>query len=309
MQVRIAKPYIALVSAALTISCVLAPAVPVHAQDARETGRATIDLKGKKPRVSETREAILLAEIEALESFVSRSPLKLDLYDKCLREGIAENIADYVSDSSVLREEARASSRQLTVTVKAEINESRLDLALEKCKGAAQRRNRIAFVFIARQQSDGAEYATPVANAGVESSVEQVFLENKFLVTSSAKMESDYSGYKRQQLVRQYADSGNVDWVTAEKAAAFMSNDFAALGTFDIQRATKDSATGMYRVSVIGQAQLVDLQYDAKLAVTGRISEAALGASVEEAVTNAFTLAAERMAKRMVDQINAQGYQ
>ncbi|MEO1037546.1 MAG: hypothetical protein AAFX44_18450 [Pseudomonadota bacterium] len=308
MQIT-AKNGVWIASAMLALIGVSLSAAPAYAENARETGRATIDMRGKKPKVAETREAILLAEINAVESYVSRSPLKLDLFDKCLRDSVGENIRDYVLDSSVLREEPRASSRQLTVTVKAEINESRLDLALERCKGATERRNRIAFVFIARQQAEAGGFTVPAVNSGVESSVEQVFLENKFLVTSSSKMETDFADYQRQRLVRQYAATGSVDWVSAEKAAAFMSNDFAALGTFDIQQATTDAATGLIRVAVIGQGQLIDLQYDAKLAVTGRISEFALGASVEEAATNAFTLAAERMAKRMVDQINAQGYQ
>lgn len=283
--------------------------VPVHAADARVDGEVTVDLRGRRPRDSEVRQAIRLAEIAALENYVSRSPLKLDSYDKCLRPNINEILKDFVPSSQVQHEEVRASSRQLRVVVKATIRESRLSLALEKCKGATNRRNRISFVFIARQKTEAGGYGVPTVNTGVESAVEQVFLENKFLVTSNSKMEADYPRYSRQRLVKQYASTGGVDWLEAEKAASRMNNDFAVLGTFDIQGATRDSATGMYRVSVSGQGQLVDLQYDAKLAATRRMDEAALGATVEEAANQAFVRAAERIAKRMVDQINSQGYQ
>lgn len=309
MQIGNLRHRATVLATTLLVGGVLFNAVPTFAENAREKGQAKIDLKGKRAKTSETREVTRQAEIRALENYVSRSQLKLDLYDKCLREDIEEKIEEYLASSTTIREDLRASTRQLSVTVQVEIMDSRLSLALEKCKGATQSRNRIAFVFIARQQGDAGGYGIPTVNTGVESGVEQVFLENKFLVTSSSKMEIDFPRYTRQRLVRQYADSGSVDWSSAEKAAAFMSNDFAVLGTFDIQNATTDSATGMYRVNVIGQGQLVDLASDTKLAATKRMSESALGASVEEAMNTAFNLATERMAKRMVDQINAQGYQ
>jgi len=278
--------------------------------EVQTTGSAGSDIKGRKPNTKEYRRVLAKAKVSAVESYLETSQVKLDLYDRCLRSDIEEQIDDYVMDYQILREDVNKQARQLRITLKAVVNESRLDNHLRRCKGPSNDKNKIAFVFVARQQEGPQSYRVIVANNDIENGVKEIFLNNAFQVTSNTILESRSGNrYRKDRVEQDYAADGDVDWEPPERAAEVTGNDFFAFGTFDIGVPEKDEVTGQMRVSVLGNAELLDLHDHVTLSVIGNIQEIALGRTGEEAIANARMLATRKIAQRMVAQLNAQGIQ
>ncbi len=281
--------------------------LPVMAQETSQVGQATIDIKGKKPKSTEVRVAKKKAQIKALERFLANDQSKIRLYDRCLRKGIEDRLKDFIDAAHVVREDTDKSARQYSVTLKVSINSVRLDNVLEgECKGPATEKGRISFVFLTRQQVSSDGYKVPKSNRSVENTLKEVFLNNTFKVVSNNRLEKANRQFKKSEMEQEYVDSGEIQWSIAEEAVARVNSDYFAFGTFDIRQAGTDDVTGKQAVSVVVTAELIDLTNEDTLAVIGDIQERAIAESDDEAATKALKAAADKLAKRMVSQLNAQ---
>lgn len=281
-----------------------------QADDVRATGQATIDIRRSKPNRKELRTATTKAKMRAVESYVSRDQSAIDTFDRCLRDDLEENIDDFVSAYEVNNQATDAAARQLQVTVRVSINHSRLQNHLRRCKGSSPDRGLIAFVFIACEQLGPDQYRALRANADVARTIQEVFLANGFRVMANTQMEANSGGlYKRSALEAECARDGNITWLPAQRAAEMSGSDYFAFGTFDIGASQTDNVTGLERVAVSVDAQLLNISSVGSelLAVIGDVGEPKLGKTVEEATLNARKGVARELAERMVSQLVNQG--
>jgi len=280
---------------------------PIVAEDISQVGQATVDIKGKKAKTDEVRAAKKKASIKALERFLQNDQSKMRLYDRCLRKGIGDRLEDFIDATHVVREDTDKSARQYSITLKVSINSVRLDNVLEgECKGPATEKGKISFVFLTRQQVSPDEYKVPKGNRSVENILKEIFLNNTFKVVSNNRLEEASRQFKKSDMEAEYVETGEIKWRLAEDAVARVSSDYFAFGTFDIRKAGTDEITGKQVVSVVVTAELIDLANDDTLAVIGDIQERAIADTDDEASTKALKAAADKLAKRMVSQLNAQ---
>jgi len=298
----LSKKYLILIS--LCITCFTNTAV---AAPAESVGQVTIDLSGKKPKPKEIREAKTLASVKALESYIQADQPKMRLYSQCLKAGIADRIDDFVNMSNVVREDVDKSARQLTMALKISVNTAHLDNVLEsECKGNADQKARISFVFFAREKISGGGFKLPEGNIHIDAKIKQVFLNNTFQPVSNNRLERADRRYKKSVMQEQYIKTGDIDWLVVEDAVIRYGSDYFAFGAFEIREAAIDAASGLPSSSVVVSAELIDIGDESSLGVAGPVQVRALGATSDEAATEALKLASEKLANAIVSQLNAQ---
>ncbi|MGH1486850.1 MAG: hypothetical protein ACRBCI_11560 [Cellvibrionaceae bacterium] len=277
------------------------------AESTRAVGQVTIDIKSKKPSSTEIRSAKNQAAVKALEKFIQADMPKLRLYDQCLRPNILERINEFVNESYVVNESVDKKARQYKVTLRIDINVARLDNALEsECKGSGGAKARISFVFFARQKLADGSYKIPDGNKFISTKVRQVFLNNTFKVVSNNRLERADRRYKKKSMETAYLQTGDIDWLVVEEAVLRVGSDYFSFGAFDIRPTTVDKVSGLRRASVVVSAELMDLGDESSLGVAGPVQAVALGATDDEAITNALITASEKLANAIVSQLNAQ---
>lgn len=279
----------------------------VVAAPAESVGQVTIDLSGKKPKPKEIREAKTLASVKALESYIQADQPKMRLYSRCLKSGMADRINDFITMSNVVREDVDKSARQLTMALKISVNTAHLDNVLEsECKGNTSQKARISFVFFAREKLPGGGFKVPEGNIHIDAKVKQVFLNNTFKPVSNNRLERADRRYKKSVMQEQYVKTGDIDWLIVEDAVIRYGSDYFAFGAFEIREPAIDKATGLPSSSVVVSAELIDIGDESSLGVAGPVQVRALGATSDEAATNALKLASEKLANAIVSQLNAQ---
>jgi hypothetical protein len=136
---------------ALTL-LVLAFPVAAAAEIVEGKGAAEIAISGRKPTSEERAKALHSAKVNAVERFIARgSSSQMRMFDS-KRDEIASRIDDYILSSTTLVDEFEKSSKTLTLAIRAEINQSRLesDLTQSATSGDPNEQSYIALVYVSR---------------------------------------------------------------------------------------------------------------------------------------------------------------
>lgn len=193
----------------------------------------------------------------------------------------------------------------LQMKMRTSIDQVKLDQHLKSCVKTTSKR--IAIVLVARKEAGPEHHATYKAFFGhLDKSLGEVLSTRGFVVDSKQDMEVFSGGiYREERLVRQYEQSGQVNWEPARIASFITNIDLLVIGYFDIGRSQQLKTNSMTEVVVSGNAEMFDMVDNVVVSSTGNIQLAAEARTESEAINEAAQLVVEEVGIQLTDKLNA----
>ncbi|MBA55681.1 MAG: hypothetical protein CMK89_14595 [Pseudomonadales bacterium] len=265
-------------------------------------GMAELVMSGGSASAAELSQVEFDAKENSIQRYLAEfRPGAAEVYSSCPLT--ADTIDGIIVASRTRPPKARDGILQMKM--RTSIDQVKLDQHLKSCVKPTAKR--IAIVLVARKQAGPEHHDTYKAFFGkLDKSLGEVLSTRGFVVDSKQDMEVFSGGiYREERLVRQYEQSGQVNWEPA-RIASFISNiDLLVIGYFDIGRSQQLNTNRMMEVVVSGNAEMFDMVDNVVVSSTGNIQLAAEARTEHEAINEAAQLVVEEVGIQLTDKLNA----
>jgi hypothetical protein len=286
--------------------CLLSFALAINsafAEIVQSKGMALIPIAGGTASNVEMMRADFEAKENSIQRYLSEfRPTAAKIYAGCpLRDGDL----DGVIVSARARPAQYTPNSQYQLKMRTAIDLVKLDLHLQSC--TRQTKKRIAIVLVSRQKITQQQENTYKAFYGqLDKALGEVLESRNFVVDSKQDMEIFSGGlYREDRLIKQYEQSGQVNWEPARIAGYISDIDLMVVGYFDIGQARRVSSNNLMEVSVSGSAQIFHMADNVVVSSTPKIQLTAEARTGQEAITEAAQLVVEAVGVELADKLNA----
>ena len=270
------------------------------AESVRSKGMAELQFENEKPSQKQINQANFNAKNNSVERYLSKyRPAAREVLASCpLNEGNIDKIV-----TNTLSRPPKQKNGVYQIKMRTEIDLERLDSYLQHCGGTTA--SRIAVILVARQSAGGSSTDTYKAFFGqVDKALANELASKNFTVDSKQDMELFSGGlYREGRLVKQYQQSGQVNWEPAQIAGYLTNIDLMVLGYFDIGKVTTVKLNNLRQVSVSASAEMFDLMDKHVVASTDKIQVKAEAGSDKEVINEAVQLVVEKMGQQLRDKL------
>jgi predicted heme/steroid binding protein len=160
------------------------------------------------------------------------------------------------------------------------------------------------------QKSDIVEYDVFSAE-GINSAMSEVFATVGFEVVEAEYLEEESNGLVSiDAFISDYSSGDDLSGATKRNAAKGLKEleiPYMAIGTLDVGIRDTDPTSGLVRVYVTVNGQVLDVskRFPKKVAAVGPVQHAGLGPTEQVARNNALKIAAKEAARELTNQMNA----
>ena len=312
-------------------------------------GKATVDyetsLFSRTPDEKLKAQAFEKAKRQAWEKYTqSFTPAKLSIY-RGIESKIVDQLNDFFLKVNIIDENTDEEHHRYSVTVRATINDARLqtlfsqtaDQKREKAQGSGV----FTYLFVAREQESVTHYdktriksqvkrgdqsmtsGSTVKSADkveyrllspdtINAAMNQALSSAGFEVVNYGDVVSECGGSEPKAIRETFTVDDNMSREqrkSAIDAAKSCEVTFFAVGTLDVVMADTDPVTGNQRVYVSVKSQVWNIQgkLPKQVASVGPVQYQGLGPNNLVAQNNALSLATDNVAKEIINQLNAKG--